>query len=250
MQKEIEQSLLNFSPISLEDMENVSLLKRTDTKFILHIKQLISILEAVKDSYYVLEIEDVRISTYESLYYDTAGNRFYKSHHNGKIRRAKIRKRRYKESGITFLEVKQKNGKGNTDKIRTPISDFDAELHEVSKKFLNETIPMKESISTTLKNSFKRITLVSKKDKERVTIDFGIKYKNEKRKKSFKQLVIIEVKQERLDRNSPMITVLKSIGNNPERISKYCLGMVSLNKDLKYNIFKKKILRINKLTTA
>ncbi|WP_273566816.1 VTC domain-containing protein [Maribacter halichondriae] len=250
MQKEIVRSLHNFSPISLEDMDNVSLLKRTDTKFMLHRNQLLQIFEAIQDSYNVLEIEGSRISSYQSLYYDTKENLFYKSHHNGKIRRAKIRKRRYKESGLTFLEVKKKDGKGNTNKFRSQIPDFDAELCVDSQQFLSETIPMEQCISPTLKNTFKRITLVSKSAKERVTIDFNLKFKNEKRKKSFKRLVIIEVKQERLDRSSPIIVLLKSIGNTPERISKYCLGMVSLYKDLKYNIFKKKILRINKLTSA
>jgi len=248
MKKELERLLQHFAPISLQEMENVSLLKRTDTKFILHREQLVPILEAVKDDYFVFEIEGLRISTYESLYYDTKENRFYKNHHNGKIRRAKIRKRRYKESGITFLEVKQKNGKGNTDKTRTQIADFDPEICDTSQRFLDEIIPMNQNISPTLKNTFKRITLVSKEDKERATIDFNLKFKSKKRKKSFKKLVIIEVKQERLDRNSPIISILKSIGNNPERISKYCLGMVSLYKDLKYNIFKQKIMRINKMT--
>jgi len=231
-------------------MDSVSLLKRTDTKFILHQNQLLHILEGIRDSYNILEIEGSRISTYQSLYYDTKENLFYKSHHNGKIRRAKIRKRRYKESGDTFLEVKKKDGKGNTNKIRTQISDFDAEICDASQRFLNETIPMEKNISPTLKNTFKRITLVNQEAKERVTIDFNLKFRNNTKKRSYKQLVIIEVKQERLDRNSPIILILKSIGNNPERISKYCLGMVSLYKNLKYNIFKKKILRINKLTTA
>ncbi len=65
-------------------MDGVSLMKRTDTKFVIHQKQLIDVLETIKDQYRVLEINGNRILTYSSLYFDTEDKDFYHNHHNGK----------------------------------------------------------------------------------------------------------------------------------------------------------------------
>ena len=59
-------------------------------------------------------------------------------------------------------------------------------------------------------------------------------------------LVIIEIKQEGLDRHAPIMAVLKSVGYRPYRVSKYCLGMTCLCPHLKSNRFKRKLLRIDK----
>jgi hypothetical protein len=45
-----------------------------------------------------------------------------------------------------------------------------------------------------------------------------------------------------------IIKELKSQGILPFSISKYCIGMLSLHNELKYNTFKRKLLKINKLT--
>ncbi|MGB5554114.1 MAG: polyphosphate polymerase domain-containing protein [Flavobacteriaceae bacterium] len=244
----IEHALGAFKTISLHDMDRVALLSRTDTKFMVQKGQVADILDALKDEYRVLEIDDNRISTYESLYYDTADFYFYLMHHNGRARRAKVRKRSYIDADLSFIEVKKKDGKGNTHKFRKPINDFKPELSVTTKQFLQDTLPMENSLLVTLKNGFKRITLVNVSAKERVTIDLDLKFNAKEGKKAFDHLAIIEVKQERLNRNSPMIRVLKGLGTHPERISKYCLGMASLYEELKYNRFKQKFLRIHKLT--
>ena len=54
---------------------------------------------------------------------------------------------------------------------------------------------------------------------------------------------------ERFNRKSKVIKSLKGIRQNPYSISKYCIGMISLYNDLKYNIFKKKLIRINNIIT-
>ena len=81
--------------------------------------------------------------------------------------------------------------------------------------------------------------------KERVTLDLNLTYKINQVEKSFDNLVVVEVKQERFNRKSHIVQTLKSIQQHPYSISKYCIGMISLYNDLKYNIFKKKLIRIN-----
>ncbi|WP_396603344.1 polyphosphate polymerase domain-containing protein [Algibacter sp. R77976] len=247
MNQNIPNIVERLASISLKEMEGVSLMKRTDTKFVIQENQLISVLEAIKDQYKVLEINNDRIMTYSSLYFDTASCKFYNDHHNGKVNRTKIRMRKYVESDACFLEIKQKDGKGNTNKSRVAIKDFETSLSEESLDFINKTTEESFDLKPIIWNKFNRITLVNKFAKERLTIDLNLSFKNEKAKKSYDNLVIVEVKQERSDRTSAVIKSLKSNGITPYRISKYCIGMMSLYKNLKYNNFKIKQLKINSI---
>ncbi|MDO5970694.1 polyphosphate polymerase domain-containing protein [Flavivirga aquimarina] len=237
-----------FSTISLEEMNSVALMKRTDTKFIIHKSLLISILENIKNDYKVLEIDNHRIMTYSSLYFDTNDTKFYKDHHNGKNNRTKIRIRKYVESNLCFLEIKQKNGKGVTMKSRTSINDFETDLSKNSIDFITASTLKTYDLSPTLWNDFNRMTLVNIGFNERVTIDLNIHYTMGKIEKMYDDLVIIEVKQESFNRNSPIVKILKSFQHHPYSISKYCIGMVNLYTDLKYNRFKEKLNKINKIT--
>ncbi|MEO9569827.1 MAG: polyphosphate polymerase domain-containing protein [Polaribacter sp.] len=245
MLKKIEPIINQFFPISLKEMNSVALMKRTDTKFVINKSQLILILENIKEDYKVLQINDDRIMSYSSLYFDTHENKFYNDHHNGKNNRTKIRQRKYIESNLCFLEIKQKNGKGETNKTRIQVKDFETDLTTSSKDFISNTINVAYDLSPSLWNGFNRITLVNLKNKERVTIDLNLSYNINDKEKGFENLVIIEVKQERFNRKSEIVKSLKSIRQNPYSISKYCIGMISLYNDLKYNVFKKKLIKIN-----
>ncbi|MBU3009953.1 polyphosphate polymerase domain-containing protein [Polaribacter vadi] len=245
MLKDVEKIIENFKPITLNEMNSVALMKRTDTKFVVNKSQLISILENLKNDYKVLEINSDRIMSYSSLYFDTESNKFYNDHHNGKNNRTKIRQRKYVESDLCFLEIKQKNGKGETNKTRIPVKDFELNLTQDSKKFIANTTHQEYNLEPSLWNAFNRITLVNIKSKERVTLDLNLNYKIKDVEKSFENLVVIEVKQERFNRKSKIVRALKSIHQHPYSISKYCIGMISLYNDLKYNVFKKKLIRIN-----
>jgi len=248
MRQNIENVISKFSAISLDDMNSVALMKRTDTKFVINKTQLLSVLKSVEQAYRVLEINTDRVMSYSSLYFDTDDNKFYNDHHNGKNNRTKIRQRKYVESNLCFLEIKQKNGKGETNKSRIPVSDFEVNLSKSSSAFISETTNQVYNLEPSLWNEFNRITLVSLKNKERVTIDLNLSYKINDIEKKFENLVVVEVKQERFNRNSTIVKALKSLRQHPYSISKYCIGMVSLYNDIKYNVFKKKLIKINNIT--
>lgn len=248
MDQSISQIVNSMSQISLKEMDGASLMKRTDTKFIIHENQLISVLETIKNDYKVLEINRDRIMTYSSLYFDTKVKKFYNDHHNGKINRTKIRIRNYVESKLFFLEIKQKDGKGKTNKSRIMVNDFETSLSEKSIKFIEKVTTKSFDLKPIVWNKFNRITLVNKTEKERLTIDLNLSFKMNNKLKNYHDLIIIEVKQERINRNSIIIKTLKNVGVLPYSISKYCIGMANLYKDLKYNNFKQKQLKINKIT--
>ena len=83
--------------------------------------------------------------------------------------------------------------------------------------------------------------MVNKYMKERITIDFDLQFQNRKQTISEKtdQIVIVEVKQEKLDRNSFFYKLMKKNLIRPSGMSKYCVGTSLLNIGLKSNRFKK-----------
>ena len=247
MQNQIENIIHKFSAISLKEMNSVALMKRTDTKFVINKNQLATILKKIESHYRVLEINNDRIMSYTSLYFDTEVNKFYNDHHNGKSFRTKIRQRKYVESDLCFLEIKQKNGKGETNKSRISLTDFETDLSNSSSEFIAKTTMKDFNLKPSLWNGFNRITLVNLKSKERVTIDVNLSYKINNTEKKYDNLVVVEVKQERFNRKSEIVKALKSIQENPYSISKYCICMISLYSDIKYNVFKKKLIKINNI---
>jgi hypothetical protein len=89
---------------------------------------------------------------------------------------------------------------------------------------------------------------VNKTSAERVTIDMDLKYQLNGSDVNLPELAIIEIKQGRSSGISDLERVLRDRKITPFKISKYCIGSVMLNKDLKYNRFKNKIITLNKLT--
>lgn len=247
----MDQSLLDiigrFQPISLQEMDEVKLLNRTDTKYVFTKPQLVDVMTESTNDYKILMIAEQRYSNYKTLYFDTPDYDFYTRHHNEKENRFKVRIRKYVDSNLCFLEIKNKR-KGRTVKSRIRIPDFELALSEESQAFVNKVMEREIELIPVLWNSFKRITLVNQKLKERLTIDNELEFESmDGSKKNLPDLVIAEVKQENVNRNTPMVTKFKARQIRPSGMSKYCTGCVLLKPDLKYNNFKEKLLMIDKL---
>lgn len=238
------KTLSQFNPISLSEMDSVKLMNRTDTKFVLDRSFFNDILPTLSEGYRSLEIENNRINSYQTLYYDTPTFGYYLDHHNGRGNRYKVRIRNYVESGLFFLEIKNKF-KGRTDKNRMKVDGFELNLTERSNGYIKDVIPDFQSLEPKLWNSFQRITLVNQESKERLTLDLNLSFEWEGQSVKYPNVVIAELKQEKMDRNSLFYQTMKSNGVRPYSISKYCIGAVGLYPDLKYNNFKEKLLLLN-----
>ena len=230
-------------------MDSVKLLNRTDTKFIFNKNLFDSILSKIKNDYQILSINNKKTASYRTLYFDTDQFKFYNDHHNKRGNRFKVRIRKYLDSDLCFLEIKNKR-KGRTIKTRTSITDFEDSLSNSSIDFIKEIIPEFEPLETKIWNTFERITLVNQERKERLTIDFNLKFEFDNKKLGIDHLVICELKQERANRNSPINHIFKLMKILPNRVSKYCIGSGLLYEQLKKNRFKEKYLLINKLKTS
>ncbi|MCX9011886.1 MAG: polyphosphate polymerase domain-containing protein [Candidatus Methanoperedens sp.] len=241
------QALLRFEPISLEQMDNVRLMDRTDTKFIFRIEQLPIFLGQISGHYRILEVANSRISRYETLYFDTEDFQLYLKHQNGKLNRYKVRYRRYVESDLNFFEIKFKNNRGRTIKDRIRRNGTGYKIEDEVQHLIHEKTPLDPgSLIPKLWVNYSRITLVNKFSRERLTIDVNLNFRNEAANKYFNNLVIAEVKQEKSS-PSPFIRVMRQNHIREGSISKYCLGVISLYEQVKKNNFKPRLLIMNKV---
>ena len=132
--------IAKFSPISLNEMDDVKLMNRIDTKFAFNANKMPELLVQLMPFYRILEIDGQLIHDYKSLYYDTDDRKFYLDHHNGRVNRNKIRFREYVGSKLTFLEVKMKNNKGRTIKKRIQVAAISDELSDKQQQYIEKII--------------------------------------------------------------------------------------------------------------
>ncbi len=246
-QFEIANIANTFDKISLHEMDGVKLMDRVDVKYLIPVHLLPSVLSEAKKHYLMLEINNERLSTYETLYYDTADLALYHDHQTGRANRYKIRFRNYVASNLSFFEIKFKNQKGRTIKtrIKQP-SKIEPLLIGEKAMFLNDTTPLNaNTLKGNLKVYYKRMTLVSKTTPERLTIDLNLAFSSDLATKSFPEIAIAEVKQERIGA-SPIIEIFKKFALREGSISKYCLGVITTQSKVKHNRFKQKYMHLQK----
>lgn len=242
-----ENILSALEPISLSEMDGVALMNRTDTKFVFRFDLLGDLLKEISNDYRVLDINGIRASRYETLYYDTPDFKMYLAHHRRKPCRYKIRHRIYVDSNLHYFEIKYKNNKGRTIKNRIKRKDTDLIIDGKAEELLNEKTKFSaQNLFPKLWSNCSRITLVNKFSKERLTIDINLQFKNDFAEKKLSNVAIAEVKQEKLS-PSPFIRLMKKHGIRSGSISKYCFGVVFLYKQIKKNNFKPNLLFINKI---
>lgn len=240
----------HFQSISLEEMDSVSLLNRTDTKFVFNQSVLPDLFIELAKSYKILEIDGKKAASYHTVYFDTKDYRLFTAHHNGKQNRYKLRFRKYVDSNVCFLEIKFKTNKGRTIKNRISALNFEDRLSDTSLDFIHSKSPLNGlDLAPSLENKFTRLTLVSKVAKERLTIDLDLQFKYGDTEKKLHNIVIAEVKREGFAR-SVFIECVKKIHIKPMSMSKYCIGCVLTNRKLKYNNFKPKLRALNKVSHA
>ena len=242
-------ALENFDPLSLPEIQDAALMKRTDTKYVFPESRLLDILAGLNPTYAVLEVEKVRMQEYQTLYFDTPDFRLYHQHHNGQRDRFKLRVRSYLDSDVQFIEVKRKDNHDRTRKTRLLMDNrVDGHSPEV-QSFLESALPLhhRTPLVPKITNRFDRITLVSKRDMERMTLDLDLRFLSPSGQFSLPGIVIAEVKQPHFSVQSVFIQRMRRTGYHPTRFSKYCIGVALAYPDLKRNAFKPVLLDIQRL---
>ncbi|MCB9179269.1 MAG: polyphosphate polymerase domain-containing protein [Flavobacteriales bacterium] len=240
-------------------MDAVRLQDRVDTKYVLPAADLPGLLQVLRPHYRVLEVEGLRGINYRTLYLDTPDLRSFLDHHNGRVLRNKVRFREYVDSGLCFLEVKRKTGRGRTDKVRIPVQRFDFPLDPVQETFVrtNQVVGMDLPLRPMLWNLFTRVTLVHSERAERLTLDVALRFGAATTDGAMvggpigmEGIIVAELKQPRADRTSPFVRHVRTGGYHPQGFSKYCIGMLLVHDGLKQNMFKPVLRYIDRHRSA
>ncbi|MFH0841869.1 MAG: polyphosphate polymerase domain-containing protein [Bacteroidota bacterium] len=250
LSEQITGVLASFSKISLEEMDSVKLMDRTDTKYVFSSVLLPHLLADLNGSYRILEIDGVRAFSYHTTYLDTPGYLFFNQHVTGKLARHKVRFRKYETSGISFLEVKKKTNRNRTIKWRIP-DDLapDGTYSAAAAEFIGKHVPYRPlDLKTVLISTFTRITFTGTGVRERVTIDSDISYSGTEGKAAgLPSIAVLEVKKESFCERSRITDILKASAIYPAGFSKYCIGNALLNEQLRTNSLKPALLMIKKI---
>ena len=93
---------------------------RVDRKYLLPDETLLQVLEANRDLWIPDTVSGLDVQRYETEYFDTPDLQLF---HAGRLQRpvrSKVRIRHYLDTGDHFIEVKTRNARGETTKVRQP----------------------------------------------------------------------------------------------------------------------------------
>lgn len=221
---------------SLEEIANVQLMRRFDTKYVVPDSWLPELVMKMAGDAHLLAVNGELECRYDNLYFELPGDQFLQDHLRGKARRMKVRKRRYDSNGKVFLEVKERLPGGRTVKSRIQTDNgLNPEFNAEEIAFLQGHLKDATSLTPRLSGAFMRLTMVDFKRRERVTVDrqLSAALYGAEAAPMLEGLAVIEVKQPRPDRYSPVQRWLRSrrggkglIGRKT-RMSKYTTARLS-----------------------
>lgn len=257
IEKWLQDSLKVFAPISLSQLNaSVSFLKRIDTKYLVHVKDLAKIVEELEKDYFVLDIKWIRIFNYDNIYMDSKALDFYYAHERGDDVRVKVRTRHYVDSDLCFFEYKHKEGElVRKFRYQEDVALFGKMDDEATRFFTTLYGSLmqgaeKLTISPTMRTTYRRFTLCSKANDERITIDFDLSFSDptDPNTKSIElpHLAIIEAKSSERDSRSAELMKRFDI-ERASGCSKYCLGLIYFDRVTSHERFDNTLETIEKL---
>jgi len=221
------RSIDRLESVTLDEVNaDTSLMRRYDHKYVTTEARADAFVSSLDERWRVLETASGRSPRYHTVYFDDVPRRTYRDHVQGRRPRFKVRVRTY-EDGTSFLEVKMKTGRGQTDKSRVPrVAETSPVLTDTEHAWLGSLLPHFDT--RTLRRSLTvdchRITLHSPSHRERVTIDHSLTVAlNDDRRPLIGGGVVIETKSETFrSRASHLLTELDI---RTVSFSKYCAGL-------------------------
>src|SRR5699024_1497644 len=111
---------------------------------------------------------------------------------------------------------------------------------------------VEDSLSPSLTNTYTRITFANKAKTERCTIDINLSYKGINApvdKVAVDDIAIIEIKQSRVSLLGGVMSSLRKMQIYPISFSKYVFGTIQLYPNIKHNLFKPLLYKVDKIRT-
>ncbi|MCU1444417.1 polyphosphate polymerase domain-containing protein [Cryobacterium sp.] len=249
----LDVPLAGLDTVDLAELtDRASLLTRIDRKYVLPRSALDAVLADLDPGVRVLDINGVRSSAYESVYFDTPELTSFLMAAHPRRRRFKIRTRTYVDSAQSYLEVKTRGGRGVTVKDRLPYAlDDRATLTTEGRRYTDTVLDEADitgaegqDLVPTLTTRYLRTTLFIPESSSRATIDTGLSWATVPDRPAVRadalplrldrpQLAIVETKSG--SRASAVDRILWAHGHRPATMSKYGTGMAALRRDLPAN---------------
>ncbi len=246
-----QEALGHFATVGLAEVADTASSDRTDTKFVLGAPELLDALEGLGRHYRSLDIDGTRFTAYRTMYFDTESFALYRRHHAGGGNRYKVRTRTYMNTGLCFIEIKRKTGRGGTQKLRQQTARFETQLAADSGIFVDRHCSLPAaSLGPSLLNRFNRVCLVGIDGSERLTIDLDLAIETAGEPIRLPGIAVAELKQERVDgghRNSAFLQAMRCRGVRPTGFSKYCMGILLTRPEIKHNLFKPQLRDLRRL---
>ena len=213
-----------------EVAESAALQTRVDRKYLVPTGTLTRLVAGLGGGLSVLAIDGRRVFGYESIYFDTPDYGMFRDHVQGRRIRTKVRTRRYVDSGLTMLEVKEKGGRGQTVKHRTPWSGDDLGRlvgREDGRDFVDAILAGRhaaDALVPALVSRYHRTTFVDPDAGLRLTCDVELTFDGAGRAVTVPTgRVLVETKS--ATGRSAADRLLHRLGQRPIPISKYCAGV-------------------------
>jgi hypothetical protein len=224
---------------------------RVDTKFVLRDSELFTVLESLENDYRILDVDGTRFTPYRTQYFDTESFALFRRHHVGGSNRYKVRTRTYLNTELSFIEVKRKTKNGATTKLRRQTNAFETQLQGEARTFVDAHCPHGAAgMQPSLRNGFDRICLVSSTRPERLTIDLDIVVETSAGSIHLPNIAVAELKQEKLAhgrRDSRFLKEMRRINVRPTGFSKYCIGLLLTQPEIKHNLFNPQLKMLRRL---
>ncbi len=225
--------------ISLHAVDEMAGLQtRVDRKYVIDPHVVSDLVGSLEDSLSVLDIDGVRTSGYESVYFDTSDHALYLAAAHGRRRRFKVRTRMYMESGLCMLEIKTKGNRGQTIKRRIAYDPGDRRrLTSEGVRFVDAWSASSlgaELLVPTLTTTYDRTTFVDRDSRSRMTIDSDLVCSDEMGSALvLDDYLIVETKSSGLPTAADRW--LWQHGHRPTKVSKFSTGLAALHPELPHN---------------
>lgn len=242
----ILEIISKFPTITLDQMDKVKLMDRTDTKYVFGVEKLGGLLSDLREFFQVLDVDGNLVSDYETLYFDTDEFTFFNDHQHGRGNRYKVRYRVYNSNGLSYFEVKFKTNKGRTIKERVKISGGNIfENQKATDLLVKHPKIANLNIFPKIWVNYSRITLVHNTLPIRMTIDIKLYFKHGETRIDLNEIAILELKREK-SKGGGIENILASHGIHKSKFSKYCHGIMEIYPGIKINNFKERLRIIKK----
>lgn len=237
--------------ISLDDLNaRAALLRRTDRKYVLTEAQFCELLHQLGDDVRALEIDGNRKPNYESLYFDTVEHDSYRSTAHRRRHRFKVRTRSYLDSQQCYLEIKLRDARRRTVKLRCeyPFDHRDA-IDAKGRTFIASTFgengidaALADRLMPVLHTHFRRTTLFVPSAGCRVTVDTDLTFSHDDETLVVAdELILLETKSDAQDQRVDRL--LWRMGARPQKVSKFAIGRALLDPTLPDNKWSRTIAR-------